>query len=62
MDSNLMGLDDLPTSGVVRVAVVINWIGKDGKRLATQRLYPTSYAPLGDDQVDPVPEGCPART
>ena len=53
---------NLPPSGVVRVAVVINWIGTEGKKLATQRVYPTSYAPLGDDEVDPVPEGCPIRT
>jgi hypothetical protein len=52
---------DLSASGVVRVAVVINWLGKSGETLATQRLYPTSYAPLGDASADSVPEGCPTR-
>jgi hypothetical protein len=53
---------DLTASSVVRVAIVIHWIGTQDRRLASQRLYPTSYAPLGDNEIDPVPEGCPTHT
>jgi hypothetical protein len=55
-------VQDLPDSSVLRVAVVINWIGADGERLATQRIYPTKYGRLGDDNIEPVAEGCSTRT
>jgi len=51
----------LPASAVLRAALAVTWIGPDGATVATQRVYPWGYAPLGDTSTVPVPEGCPAR-
>lgn len=53
---------ELAGTDVVRVALVITWLGDDGRRLGTQRVYPATYNVLGDLNEANVAEGCPATS
>ena len=45
------------TADVLRVTVLVNWIGAHGKRLFQTSILASSYAPA-DSLTDIVPEGC----
>lgn len=45
------------TTDVLRVTVLVNWIGAHGKRLFQTSIVAGSYAPA-DSATDIVPEGC----
>jgi hypothetical protein len=45
------------TADVLRVTVLVNWIGAHGKRLFQTSIVAGSYAPA-DSATDIVPEGC----